>query len=207
MIKNTNIQLPATNPAMTGTQSQPPSTSLDPAPSPVMILISYIILGSLISFLTGREPGTLPEDVIREVAPALIVVCGFLTSYSLWDVLAVGTAKGEAKYLDKKYKDLHSQMPEEVHLALRVQTNQVEQMPLFIVGSLSCAIVVNGTVAAVLALVWAILRRCYASAYRNGVGKTMAEIGLGKYTIPAYFASHAMLMATIVHAVRCILSG
>jgi len=178
------------------------------APSPLLILITYIALGCLISFLAGREPGTLPENIVREVSPTLIVVCGFLTSYSLWDVMTVGVAKIKTKYFEKTYNDLsQQQMPEEVYLAVRVQTNQVEQMPLFIVGSLSCAIFVNGTVAAVMALMWAILRRCYASVYRAGVGKPLADIGLVRFTVPAYFVGHAMLMSVAVHSVRCLLSG
>jgi hypothetical protein len=182
-----------------------PTSPNDASPSPFVILITYIALGSLISFLAGREPGTLPENICRELAPALIVVCGFLTSYSLWDVMPVGAAKAKAKYLEKRYTDLPVVMPEEVYLALRVQSNQVEQMPLFIVGSLSCSLLVNGVVAGVMALIWAILRRCYASAYRGGVGVPLADVGLSRFTIPAYFVSHAMLMAAAVHAVRCLL--
>jgi hypothetical protein len=180
------------------------------APSPFMILMVYIALGSLISFMAGRTPpGTLPENIHREVAPALIVVCGFLVSYSVWDVMGVGAAKLSTNYEGTSgYKDLtQKSMPEEVYLAIRVQTNQVEQMPVFIVGSLSCALFVNGTVAGVLALIWVILRRCYASAYRGAVGVPLTDVGLGKFTVPAYFVSNAMLMAAAVHAVRCLLSA
>mmetsp|Transcript_24699 Transcript_24699/g.53290 ORF Transcript_24699/g.53290 Transcript_24699/m.53290 type:complete len:199 (+) Transcript_24699:71-667(+) len=177
-----------------------------PPPSPIVILISYIVLGSLISFGAGRTPdGTLPRNIHRELAPTLIVVCGFLTSYSVWDVLAVGIAKQKHKYGEKRYTD-HQQMPEEVYLAVRVQTNQVEQMPVFLVGSLSCALFVNGTVAGVMSLIWVLLRRGYASAYRGAVGVPVSDIGLGKFTIPAYFMSNGMLMAAAVHAVRCLIS-
>ena len=47
----------------------------------------------------------LPEDILLEMAPTLIVVCGFITSYSLWDVLAVGVAKEAENYHQiKNYK-------------------------------------------------------------------------------------------------------
>jgi uncharacterized MAPEG superfamily protein len=183
------------------------SSPKDSPPSPFVIVVSYIALGSLVSFMAGRTPGTLPENIHRELAPALIVVCGFLTSYSVWDVMAVGIAKQKFKYGEKSYKDTSQQLPEEVHLAMRVQANQVEQMPVFIVGSLSCAIFVNGAVAGAMALIWVILRRSYASAYRGAVGVPIADIGLGKFTIPAYFLSNTMVMAALVHAVRCLVSG
>jgi len=183
------------------------TSSNDSPPSPFVIMIAYIALGSLISFIAGRSPGTLPGNIHREVAPALIVVCGFLMSYSCWDVMAVGLAKQKHNYMDKSYKNLPQKMPEEVHLAMRVQTNQVEQMPVFIVGSLSCALFVNGTVAGVMSLIWVILRRSYASAYRGAVGVPLGDMGLSKFTIPAYFMSNTMLMAAAVHAVRCLLSG
>ena len=178
------------------------SNKEDPPP-PHFILVGYIILGSLVSFLAGREPGTLPENIPRELAPTVIVICGFLVSYNLWDCMSAGLAK--KNYVSKKYQDIPAKMPEEAYLAVRVQTNQVEQMPGFIVGSLSCALFVNGSVAGVLALVWAILRRWYASVYRGSLGVPIANIGLTKFTVPAYFASSIMLMATAVHAARCLL--
>ena len=105
----------------------------------------------------------------------------------------------------KTYKDVSTVMPEEVYLAQRVQTNQVEQMPVFIVGSLGCALFVNGSVAGVMLLIWVILRRCYASVYRKAVGVPADDIGLAKFTIPAYFMSNGMVAATAVHAIRSLL--
>ena len=188
---------------MTTKESSPPPGG---APPPAAILVVYTILGALISIFAGREPGTLPDNIAKELAPAVIVICGFLVSYSLWDVMAVGVAKGESKCY-KAYKDLPAQLPEEVYLAQRVQTNQVEQMPVFIVGTFGCALLVNGTVAAAMALMWSVLRRMYASAYRNGAGKPFNDIGLGTYTLPCYFLSNAMILSAAVQSLRAILSG
>ncbi|KAL3936949.1 MAG: hypothetical protein SGBAC_007835 [Bacillariaceae sp.] len=187
----------------------PPST--DPKaptpPSPSMILCTYIFLGAVVSFAFGRQPGTMPDNILKEVSPVLIAICGFMVRYSLWDVMAVGMAKQKMNLMAKRHEDLPAKWPEAVFLAQRVQTNQVEQLPVFIVGALGCAIVVNGTVAAILALIWAILRHMYAEAYRGGVGKSLDEIRLSRFTIPAYFASNIPLMATMVHAIRCLLSS
>lgn len=184
----------------------PAETSSNP-PSPLAILVVYLVLGSLVSFVFGREPtATLPRNIVQEMAPTLVVICGFLTSYSVWDVMAVGVAKAStAYYLEKPYKDwpLSTPLPERVYLAQRVQTNQVEQLPGFLVGAMGCALFVNGTVAAVLALVWAVLRRCYASTYRNGVGLSLKEMRLSRFTIPAYFVSNTMLLSTAIQALRC----
>lgn len=79
-------------------------------------------------------------------------------------------------------------------------------MPLFIVGSLGCAVMVNGRVAAVLALLWVLLRRQYASHYRCQVGKKLSDMGLATYTVPAYFLCNTMCMATAVQALRVLLS-
>lgn len=169
------------------------------------LLVVYIILGCLISFLGGREPGTVPENIGQETAYVVIVICGFLTSYSLIDVMAVGLAKADAKYFEKSYKDLPTTIPEEVYLAQRVQTNQVEQIPSFVVASVCCAVFVDGTISGVLALLWAVLRRGYATAYRSGVGLPVRDMGLMKYTIPAYFLINSMLMASTIHALRFLL--
>ena len=176
-------------------------------PSPFAILGSYVVLGTIVSFAFGRQPGTMPDNIIKEASPALVAIGGFIVRYSLWDVMAVGMTKQKMNLLAKRYEDLPAKWPEAVFLAQRAQTNQVEQLPVFIVGALGCAIVVNGTVAGILALIWAILRHMYAEAYRGGVGKSLDEIGLGRFTIPAYFASNIPLMATMVHAVRCLLSS
>mmetsp|Transcript_38992 Transcript_38992/g.94279 ORF Transcript_38992/g.94279 Transcript_38992/m.94279 type:complete len:191 (-) Transcript_38992:2104-2676(-) len=176
-------------------------------PSPFAILGAYLLFGTIVSFVFGREPGTLPDNIIKEVSPALIAICGFLARYALWDVIAVGLAKQDAGLLGKRHQDLPAMWPEEVFLAQRVQTNQIEQLPAYIVGALGCAIVVNGTVAGILALIWAILRHLYAETYRAGVGKSMDEIGLSRFTLPSYFAANIPLMATMVHAIRCLLSS
>jgi hypothetical protein len=89
------------------------------------------------------------------------------------------------------YNEYYSkiQIPEEVYLAQRVQTNQVEQIPVFLCGIILCALFVNGTVAAILGLLWSILRIGYGYVYRDSVGMkhehTMKRIG--QCTIPAYF--------------------
>ena len=170
-----------------------------------MILAVYIFLGGILSFATGREPGAvLPGDLLRELLPLVIVICTFLLSYSLWDVMTVGVVKQQSKFLECRYNDL--QITEQVYLAQRVQTNQLEQLPLFLIGSIGCGILVNGRVAAILALLWTILRRMYASTYRAGVGKTMEEMALARFTLPAYFISNSMLTATMIHAFRSLLS-
>ena len=154
----------------------------------------------------GREPGTLPKNVLRELAPSLIVVCGFLVSYSLWDVMAVGMAKAQRGFLHMSCNEIPSQLPEEVYLAQRVQTNQIEQLPVFLVGIFGCALLVNGKVAGILGLIWCILRRLYASAYRKAVGVPLESVGLSQYTVPCYFLSNGMLMATAVQSLRVMLS-
>ena len=177
----------------------------DASPPPTVILLTYVVLGCVISFSCGRAPGKLPKNITNELAPSLIAICIFLSTYSTYDVMGVGIAKIKHKYGKKSYKDMPSKMPEEAYLAQRVQTNQVEQMPVFIVGSLSCALFVNGLVAGVMSFVWVILRRSYATAYRNSVGVPVSEIGLARYTIPAYFMANGMVMATAVHLIRSLL--
>ena len=182
----------------------PSSAQATPPPSPVAICCTYVVLGAIVSIYFGREPVTLPEDLIKELGPTLTVVIGFIISYNIWDVMAVGAAKGNARWGSIPYNELPNKLPEEAYLAQRVQTNQVEQFPGYIVGSLSCALVVNGKVAAILALMWAILRRVYATTYRNSVGVPVGKIGLAKLTIPCYFLMNTLLMATAVHCVRAM---
>lgn len=98
-------------------------------------------------------------------------------------------------------------MPEQVYLAQRVQTNQVEQMPVMIVGAISCAVYVNGITAGIMTLVWTLLRIQYAQTYRTAcLGRKYADVmsRIGNFTVPAYFVANAALMAAAVHAVRTL---
>ena len=186
--------------------SPPPQQQRSPPPPAFVLLIIYLFLGFLISYFFGREPGTLPKNIPREIAPAVIVVCAFLLSYNLWDCMAVGITKGESGVW-KSYKDIPSKLPEAAFLAQRVQTNQVEQMNLFIIGTIGCAILVNGTVAAILSFIWFVIRRQYASVYRNAIGVPFRDINLGKYTIPAYFVSGMLVSSVAVHSLRAMMTS
>lgn len=189
---------------MVTTRSQEATKSPSAPPSASAIFVVYTLLGTLLSFAAGREPGTLPTDILLELSPTIIVVCLFITSYSLLDVMAVGVAKQKHGLDFKIYGSSHLNPPEEVYLAQRIQTNQVEQLHGFIVASVSFSVFVNGKVGALLALIWAVVRRLYASAYRASVGKPIRMAGLSKFTIPAYFVLNSMLMGTVVQCVRTL---
>ncbi len=166
------------------------------------LVIMFTFLGAALAFLFGREPGRLPDDIVKELAPSIIVVCGFLISYELCDVMGVGMAKGRTGIFEQTYKDLPVKEDEEVYLRQRVLTNQLEQMPLFIVGTFLCALLVDGKIAGILSLSWALLRRMYASTYKRGGGKKLKQIGLAKFTVPCYFICNTMIMAAGVQAMR-----
>merc|ERR1719310_1981579 len=61
--------------------------------------------------------------------------------------MAVGAAKLKAKGYEPRSSKDDEINHEEVYLAQRVQTNQVEQVSPFLVGSYSCALLVDGKVA------------------------------------------------------------
>ena len=185
----------------------PSSSPSDPPeakpPSAEAILGIYVVLGSLMSFLVGRSPGTIAE--VEELLPSVVVVCLFLVSYSVYDVMSSGLAKvkeGKASFIFKDYKDWPARIPEEAYLAERAQMNQLEQMPCFLIGMTSFSVLVNGTVGALMGLIWVVLRRIYAAKYRASAGKKMADKGLGGFTIPCYFILNTLLMGSVVQAVR-----
>lgn len=192
---------------MTNSNSNVHVTPADKEMTEIMkLVVIFMFIGTLFAYLFGREPGTLPDDIVKEVAPSVIVICGFLISYELCDVMGVGMAKGRRNIMEKSYKDLmQSKEDEEVYLRQRVLTNQLEQMPLFIVGTFLCAVFVNGKVAGVLSLSWSILRRLYASTYKAGIGKKFKDIALAKYTVPCYFISNTMVMSAAIQVVRSFL--
>ena len=194
----------------TRSQSSTMSSADDPAPPPndLAIFLTYLFLGTVLSLCFGRDPGTpLPpaDELARDISPTIAILCLFLVSYSLLDVMAVGAAKQKYDFSKKKFGPWVHNPQEEVYLALRAQTNQVEQLPGFLIGSIFFSILVNGTAGALLSLVWVVLRRLYASRYRSAVGKTIEESGIATCTIPAYFALNAMLMGTAVQCLRIIL--
>ena len=98
-------------------------------------------------------------------------------------------------------------LPEPVYIAQRVQTNQVEQLPGFLISSISFTILVNGKVGALLSTIWAVLRRGYAAKYKASVGKSGANSGIATFTIPAYFAMNSMLMGTVVQCIRVLVNS
>merc|ERR1711933_200493 len=200
-------QMPPTTISTSSCSSQ----KIPPPPQPEIILISYLVLGTIAAFVFGRDsllqqPGISTTYLLLELAPTLIVIAVFLVSYSVYDVMGVGIAKLKTGYnITGTYKDtMERATPEEVYLAQRVQTNQLEQMPNFIFGGISCAVFLNGTVAVILSMIWVILRRRYATVYRNAVGIPFDKIGLTKYTIPAYFVSNIMLISSAVQAARLL---
>jgi uncharacterized MAPEG superfamily protein len=176
-------------------------------PSKAVILCIDLVLGTVASFLFGRKPTTLPDSLVAEICPSIIVVCAFLTSYSLWDVMGAGMAKAEVGLPDLDYKDSPSKLPESAYLAERAQMNQLEQMPSFLFGIMCFSILVNGMAGAVLGLVWVILRRLYASRYRNSVGKKFKDKDLGTFTVPCYIILDTMFMGSAIHACRWMIAS
>merc|ERR1740121_246972 len=185
-----------------------------PAPPPVAaITLTYCILGAALSYTFGRDPASgeplIPnnsDDLVLEIAPTAIVICLFLVSYSLIDVLNVGIVKIKLGLADKPYHPDSSSNnpPEELYLAIRAQMNQVEQLPGFLIASICFTILVNGKVGAVLSLIWAILRRLYASTYCGALVKPITKAGITKYTIPAYFIVNSMLLGVVVQCGRIL---
>jgi uncharacterized MAPEG superfamily protein len=182
-------------------------------PPALAILAVYLILGGVISFGFGRTPdGTMPvRGILYELAPSVLVLCIFLHYYELFDCMGAGIAKsmyapGYGQTYDQ-YKAAWSVPHEMIYLTNRAQTNQIEQFPVFLVGTIGCAIYVNGIVAAVIAGLWCYLRIRYSIAYRSSVGLTQNALfrRIGAYTVPAYFCANALVSATAVHAVRTFL--
>mmetsp|Transcript_12265 Transcript_12265/g.17611 ORF Transcript_12265/g.17611 Transcript_12265/m.17611 type:complete len:194 (+) Transcript_12265:437-1018(+) len=180
-----------------------PSVPLEEEQQEIMKLVTVFTLqGAALAYLFGRDPGTLPDDIVKELAPSIVVVCGFLISYEFCDVMSVGMAKGRAGILEQTYRDLPVKEDQEVYFRQRVLTNQLEQMPLFIVGTFLCALLVNGTIAGIMSLAWVVLRRMYASTYKRGGGMKLKQIGIAKFTIPCYFLCNTMVAAAGIQAIR-----
>ncbi|CAK9032189.1 TPR repeat-containing thioredoxin TDX [Durusdinium trenchii] len=176
-------------------------------PPPVAaVLFMYFVVGSALSFLVGRRPGTLPEDLVGELAMPCVVLAFWVITYSLLDVMAVGQAKHKHNMVTKTYKDLPGTEPEEVYLAQRAQTNQVEQMASFFVSTLMFSVLVNGRIGGLLSLIYLVLRQFYAMTYRAAVGISIEDSGLTKYTIPCYFLLNGMAAAVVVHMTRYALT-
>lgn len=116
--------------------------------------------------------------------------------------MTVGAVRAEHKYFDSKQDDV----PEAVHLALRAQGNQVEQMTNFVTSALLFSVFVNGKVGAVIAALWSILRAVYAHTYRSSVGMSWEAKALSRFTIPCYFMLNALAAGTVVHVLRFTIS-
>jgi len=121
--------------------------------------------------------------------------------------MAVGAAKRGTMAGDASYRQYGMEpVSEEVYLAQRVLTNELEQMPGFFLGTIGCAIYINGNVAAGMALCWSLIRIGYGIVYRGSVGLKYKQVmeRIVRFTIPSYFISNTMVMATTIHAVRLL---
>lgn len=189
------------------TTPKPKNSGGEPPPT-MIIFITYSILGLILSYAFGpdsSETNRTVDYVTKELAPTIAIICLFGVSYSLLDVMGVGIIKAKHGIGDKAYTpSMVTNVPEEVYIAQRIQTNQVEQLPSFIVASLSFSFFVNANVGAVLTAVWVVLRRLYAVVYRSSVGKPLGQSGINRLTIPAYFVLNAMLMGTVVQCIRSL---
>eukprot|EP00438_Fugacium_kawagutii_P027062 Skav214853 [mRNA] locus=scaffold16:265074:268650:+ [translate_table: standard] len=173
------------------------------APPPVgALLFMYFVVGSALSVFTGRRPGSLPENVMAEMAPSFVVLSLWVMSYSVLDVMGVGVVKMKYNLQSKLYKDYPTTEPEEVHLAGRAQMNQVEQMASYIVTTLMFSFVVNGRVGGLLSFIWFVLRELYAATYRKAAGKSLQDAGVVKFTVPCYFILNGMAASVVVHLCR-----
>ena len=183
----------------------------DPEIPPTLALfLAYSTLGAALSYFFGRNPVSeplLPDNLILEIAPTIIVISLFLVSYSLVDVMEVGKAKIKAGLIHKQYPASALNPPETVYVAQRAQMNQIEQLPGFLIGSICFAVLVDGKVGAVLSLIWSVARRLYASTYLASVGKPMMQAGLTTYTVPAYFIVNSLLMGAVAQCVRILMSN
>lgn len=166
-------------------------------PPAKQVLLMYVILGTILSFASGRTPGTHAE--FSEVCGTMCVVCSFFLWYSVFDVMTVGATRASANYWKKS-----DDAPELVTLAFRAQMNQVEQMTSFALSSLLFSFAVNGYVGACLSLLWVVLRALYAHNYRGMVGISWEEKmqKVGKFTIPCYFLINGMNAGVVVHVFR-----
>lgn len=158
-------------------------------PPPKIFFALHTGLGLWASTFCGRTVGTTAS--LLELRPTVAVVCLFLASYQTFDTMAAGMAKQEAGLQDIKQGDIKHN--EKAYLAQRAQSNQVEQMPVFIVSSLAFSAFVNANIGALLASAWTILRTKYALAYRSSMGKTFHESQVTKYAVPCYFINGTML--------------
>ena len=166
-------------------------------PPPGAVLVVYAALGAALSFGCGREPGTMASEFEDFALPA-VAMSLFVALYSLYDVMGVGILKAEKKAFDKK----RDEVDEDIDLANRALTNQVEQMAAFFVTTALFALFVNGPVGGLLASLWVLLRRGYAMRYRSSVGVPFMAKKLGQYTIPCYFILNSMALAVVVQIAR-----
>ena len=97
-------------------------------PSEATCIAMYGALGAAASFLFGHTPGTIPDNIMAELCPSIIIICIFFILYEVYDVMGCGVVKQKhgGGTASKTYADVPHKMAEEVYLATRAQANQVE---------------------------------------------------------------------------------
>ena len=95
-------------------------------PSEATCIAMYGALGAAASFLFGHTPGTIPDNIMAELCPSIIIICIFFILYEVYDVMGCGVVQQKHLHASTKYADVPHKMAEEVYLATRAQANQVE---------------------------------------------------------------------------------
>ena len=56
-------------------------------PSEATCIAMYGALGAAASFLFGHTPGTIPDNIMAELCPSIIIICIFFILYEVYDVM------------------------------------------------------------------------------------------------------------------------
>eukprot|EP01083_Nonionella_stella_P235512 828076_1 len=62
-------------------------------PSEATCIAMYGALGAVASFLFGHTPGTIPDNIMAELCPSIIIICIFFILYEVYDVMGCGVVK------------------------------------------------------------------------------------------------------------------
>jgi len=178
-------------------------------PPPLWVWVAvFVVVGGLLSYF-GREPGTLPHNVVSEIWLTVLAISGFIFCYVVLDTIGSGRSKytPDGKSVgpppnELTYDEQPLRQPEAVYLAGRAQANQVEQMPGFITVAFMFSILVSGEVGGIFSLLWVILRQIYSHKMRASVGIPMSAKGVQPFTGPCYMIVGSMATATFIHMAR-----
>jgi hypothetical protein len=159
------------------------------------------VVGAIASFFLAKPLESPFVFDTRDLAWPLVAFTLAASMYA-YDLMQVGGSRQKFKLWDTYLKADAAKLPIEYVAACRAQTNQTEQLVVFVPALFLGTLFFNARVSGALGIVWVLVRTAYAEHFRSSTALAFKDKGLGKFTIPCYMIISTLHIAAVFNVLR-----